>query len=140
MGVLFNAFIAFDDNPPEGEPLFSHDPNIWSLVEDYALAECGEGRFFAALGYDPDQQYPAPLYTLRGVPEFIARYSETRRLLELEDYVGWVDAAELFAAVRHARIEEHELCRAVRVFLGVVRYLASLFGAERVRVIFAFIP
>ncbi|HUT88895.1 MAG TPA: hypothetical protein VMY37_05340 [Thermoguttaceae bacterium] len=140
MGILFEACIAFDDDTPDGDPPFSHNPGIWIMREDYALSSCGEMGFFAALGYDPENRFTEPMVTLRGFPEFVAQASELRQWMGLEDYVGWLSAAELFSAISHAAILESDLVRSVRVFLGAVRYLSSEFGEERVRVIFTFLP
>ncbi len=140
MGIIFDAFIAFDDDTPAGKEPFSHDPGVWSLTGDYGLALCGDRRLFAALGYPSVEDYPAPLIPLRGLCQTMALPTDIRFFLEGEDYVGWLNVSELFEAIRHASIEEEKLCRPIRVFLGAVRYLESVFGEERVRVIFAFIP
>ena len=140
MPLLFEAYIAFDDDTPEDHPPFTHEQSVWSMAYDYGLNASGERGFYAALGFDPKKEYPAPLHPLRGVPEFIRRSSPIRQHLELEDdYAGWLDGREFFAALRHARIDEIQLGRPVRVFLGAVRYLVSIYGERRVRVVFTFV-
>lgn len=143
MALDIKVFIAIDDNTPVGHAPFLNDPGVWSLEEDVALTWCGDSMFFAALGYDGSQQdseTSKPLFPLRGKPTFLPENSPARRWIELEDYVGWLDGTELFAALRHQSIVEDDLTRPVRVLLGVVRYLCSVYGDERIRIVFVFIP
>lgn len=143
MGVTFTAYLACDDNSSADEPPFTNDPSVWSLTSDFGLSACGEYGFFAALGYR-DSRHPGfsdPLVPLRKVPVFQSgrTYYEMDLWVE-DDYVGWLSAKEVFASLEHHSIVEEELVRSVRVLLGTIRYLSSVYGEERVRLIFEFCP
>ncbi|REK10794.1 MAG: hypothetical protein DWQ37_15235 [Planctomycetota bacterium] len=146
MHVTFVAYLAFDDNTPAHLPPFTHDPCVWSLVEDYGLSCCFDPAFFAALGYPwaelghtTDEDFGEPLVPLRGAPTFLGEVSEARELLDTEEYVGWLSADELVAAINHASIDETTLARPFQVLLGAIRYLASVYGENRVRLLFLFL-
>ncbi len=139
MSINFVTYIAFDDDTPADLPVFSHKPCIWSFSDDDSLVTCGQRQLFAALGYDPDNAYPTPLYKLRGIPNFVYHSSYVYRYIEDEENVGWLDVNEFESALLHSSIDRTQLKKSVQRLLHTMDYLSGIFGKERVRILFVFI-
>ncbi|QDT44053.1 hypothetical protein Pan241w_41580 [Gimesia alba] len=140
MSIGFETYIAFDDNTPEDLPVFSHSPSIWAFSDDYSLVNCGERRLYAALGFDPDNSFPAPLFQLRGVSDFIDSLCYASQHIEDQENVGWLDANEFECSLQHASIDKCQLQKPVQRLIHIIDYLSNIFGKERVRIVFVFIP
>ena len=140
MSIGFETYIAFDDNTPEDLPVFSHRPCIWAFSDDDSLVICDERRLYASLGFDPENNFPAPLFKLRGVPDFISSLCYARQNIEGEENVGWLDANEFESSLQHASIDQYKLKKPVQRLIHVIDYLSNIYSKERVRIVFVFVP
>lgn len=147
MSLSVTMFIAIDDNTPNCETPFANPPSVWSLQHDYGLSGCKDYKFFAALGYPLAEYeyeggpYPVPLIPLRGMSGMPALPPDIHKQVSLEgDSLGWLSGAEFFAVLEHARLDKSHLGQAARALVGVVDFLGSLYGHDRVRLIFVFFP
>ena len=133
---MFNiyAFIEFDSSSKGlGNP-FEVASNVWDLTEDLSLWGCKDMLFITAIsGVGSCGQNP-PLVDLRGLPENTNRAFERIRH---DDFVGWLFLSEILACLDHQNVDQSQLANPVVVLLRTLHVLATIYGDERVRLVFS---
>lgn len=136
MSVSFKTIVAFDDNTPKDRSPFSCDPSVWSLMHDYGLSLCGDYRFFDCLGYS---RLRSACDLAENSKSNVGLPSEIQTFFEMEDLVGSMNVAELNESLAKLRLKKKDFSKPVQVLVGLLNYLASVYGRDRVILVYAFL-
>lgn len=128
------VFLEIDDNSSSGAPAFSNEPSMWSFVEDMNLATRTAAEVFFKLHeiVGASQFRGFPLRVSVGTLERLKGFDASE--------VTWFTAAEL-AGDRIWLPGDHpddQVYRTLRALFETVDIVASHFGSDRVRLVFAF--
>ena len=125
--------MEIDDNTPADEPAFTCDVSMWSFAKDFNLATRTAEEVFRRMHEAVDSS------RFRGFPVRVAE--ETRKLFDHlveESQVTWVTAAELGRDRGWLPAGDSNVERTLRMLFETVDVAARHFGADRVRLVFAF--
>ena len=128
--------LEIDDNTPADLPPFTHDVSMWSFDDDLNLATRTGAEVFRKMHEAADSS------RFRGYPERAARGT-----VELFD--SFVDASEVtwltVAELGRERswlprdFPDHSVVRTLHALFGAIDAVATQFGPDRVRLVFAFV-
>ena len=125
--------LEFDDNTPTNEPPFAYDVSMWSLEHDYKLRTRTAAETFRKLheaaGGSKFRGYP--VNTSRGTHALLEGFVDPGE-------VTWLSAAELQGERAWLPKGDSEVERGLHMLFDAMDVAARLFGADRVRLVFAF--
>jgi len=128
--------LEIDDNTPADLPPFTNDVSMWSFAGDLNLATRTGAEVFRKMHEAADSS------RFRGYPERAA--AETIKLFDSfvdAAEVTWLTAAELGTERPWLPRDypEDDVHRTLKALFGTVDAVASQFGLDRVRLVFAFV-
>lgn len=128
--------LEIDDNTSADLPPFTHDVSMWSFDDDLNLATRTAAEVFRKM------HEAAGGSRFRGYPERAA--DSTLKLFEAfvdASEVTWLTAAEIGGERPWLPRDhlEHPVVRSLHALFGAMDAVAAQFGANRVRLVFAFV-
>ena len=126
--------MEIDDNTPAEESPFSNDPSMWSFAEDLNLATRTAAEAFQGLHGRICSS------TFRGYPPRTA--PATQKLFGAfaePPEVSWFTAAELGTDRSWLPSTDTHVARTLRLLFTTFDAAAGCFGADRVRLLYAFV-
>ncbi len=127
------AVLEIDDNTPRDLEPFTNGVSMWSFRSDFNLATRTAAETFRAIHEAIDHS------RFRGYPKNVA--SATVKLFDAfvtPDEVTWLTGAELATASDLLPKGPDSVCKTLRMVFEIVEVAARHFGADRVRLVFAF--
>jgi hypothetical protein len=136
MGTDISAFLAIDDNTPSDEPPFTNDPSCWDLRYDIGLSGGKHYEFYAAIAGVRNDNGKEPLIPPRGLPKY-------KMIAPVEDLcddfgVGWLTLGEIEESLLNRGLDRNSLGKPVLLVLDTMRAVESLYGKDRVHLVFGF--
>ena len=133
MGSSIDAWVEYDENPfyyPERakEPPFAYPfDGFLSLTENSCFRSGKDYRFFAAIsGIRRQQDDPAPLFPLRGLPPNLSGYAKhavSTEAYDLDDpNFGWLTYPEIEQALAHLSLARDDLDLDTNIVLDLMLY------------------
>ena len=128
------VFLEIDDNTPADLPAFTHDVSVWSFAGDLNLRTRTAAEAFRSLHVAQGRS------EFRGHPPRMAdgTIAALRNLADPSE-VTWLSGAEVLAGRNCLRTGDGEVERTLRMLFDTVEVVARHFGADRVRLVFAFV-
>jgi hypothetical protein len=134
MPVTPTVVLEIDDNTPANQKPFTNDVSMWSFADDLNVQTRTGAEVFRKLHASTGSS------TFRGYPERAARATrETFDGLVEPTEVTWVTAAELPVDRGWLPAGDSQVERSLRMMFEAFELAARQFGADRVRLVFAFV-
>jgi hypothetical protein len=134
MPVTPTVVLEIDDNSPADQKPFTNDPSMWSFSNDFNLRTRTGAEVFRKLHAMVGSS------TFRGYPERPAR--ATRELFDglVEPAeITWLTASELPVDRGWRPTGDSPVEQSLRMLFETFELAARRFGADRVRLVFAFV-